>query len=192
MNVIQLFTALNSPISCCEYQDDKHGRLVNRRVEVYGNDIDLDRGWEGTTRFAKVRRWGTRNGKDFEEVSYYLLSKPINHANLVAEAIQQHWSIENKLHWNKDVQHGERHDPSPPLGRGDETWQSSLATLSPGEGKRDSAGGGAHETERIPSPLPSAAAGVEGTQTISRAGGEVSKKQVQNLYWFKPDKLDRL
>ncbi len=107
LNVIQLFTALNSPISCCEYQDDKHGRLVNRRVEVYVNDIDLHQGWEGITRFAKVRRWGTRNGKDFEEVSYYLLSKPINHANLVAEAIQQHWSIENKLHWNKDVNMGE-------------------------------------------------------------------------------------
>ncbi len=47
-------------------------------------------------------------------------------------------------------------------------------------------------TSLYPSPrrrlgLPRSSREANGTQTNSRAGGEVSKKRVQNLYWLKPD-----
>ena len=104
---IALFTALTNPISTCEYYEDKHGYQVNRRIELYENKIDLAEGWKDIQRFAKVRRWGTRDGKNFHELSFYALSKPFHCAATVARAIQNHWSVENNLHWIKDVNLGE-------------------------------------------------------------------------------------
>lgn len=54
-----------------------------------------------------MRRWGTRHGKYYEEVSFYVLSKPIDSAQTVAKGIRGHWGIENNLHWVKDVILGE-------------------------------------------------------------------------------------
>jgi hypothetical protein len=107
METIALFTALYNPISTCEYYQDAHGNQIFRRVELYENKAELPQGWNGIQRIAKVRRWGFRNHKHFEEVSYYVLSNPLNSAAIVAKAIQQHWKIENNLHWAKDVNLGE-------------------------------------------------------------------------------------
>jgi predicted transposase YbfD/YdcC len=104
---IALYTALCKPISTCEYYDDSHGREVHRRVELFENKIGMPTGWNHIERIVKVRRWGNRDQKQFHEVSFYILSKPINSAFEVAMAIQNHWSIENKPHWIKDVNLGE-------------------------------------------------------------------------------------
>jgi predicted transposase YbfD/YdcC len=104
---VALYTALGNPISTCEYYEQEHGRQVYRRIELYVNDASLPKGWNGITRFVKVRRWGIRKGKPFEERTFYILSKPINSAFVVAQAIQAHWTIENNLHWCKDVNLGE-------------------------------------------------------------------------------------
>lgn len=104
---IALYTALCQPISTCEYYEDKHGHQIHRRVELYLNNADLPKGWNGIERLVKVRRWGYRNHVPFEELSFYVLSKPLNSACIVAKAVQGHWSVENKLHWTKDVLLGE-------------------------------------------------------------------------------------
>ena len=104
---VALFTALTKPISSCEYYEDKHGYQVYRQVELYSNKADLPKGWNGIQRLVKVRRYGWRNQKQFHEVSFYVLSKPLNSAALVAKIIQGHWAIENQLHWLKDVNLGE-------------------------------------------------------------------------------------
>lgn len=104
---IALYTALAMPISTCEYYEERHGRQVWRRVELYDNQAEIPKDWKGIQRLAKVRRWGTRNKEPFEELAFYVLSKPLNSAALVSAAIQDHWSIENKLHWVKDVNMGE-------------------------------------------------------------------------------------
>lgn len=104
---IALYTALAMPISICEYYQEEHGRQVYRRVELYDNQAQLPKGWNGIQRLIKVRRWGMRNGKSFEERTFYVLSKPLHSAALVAHAIQEHWGIENRLHWIKDVNMGE-------------------------------------------------------------------------------------
>lgn len=104
---IALYTALSSPISTCEYYEAKNGCQVNRRIELYLNKAELPKGWNGINRLVKVRRWGIRGEKPFEEVAFYALSKPINSAAIVAHAIQSLWSIENRLHWIKDVNLGE-------------------------------------------------------------------------------------
>lgn len=100
-------TAFCQPISTCEYYDDSHGYKINRRIELYYNRVQLPKGWNGIQRFVKVRRWGIRENKEFHEVAFYVLSKPIFSAAWAAAAIQGHWSVENQLHWVKDVNLGE-------------------------------------------------------------------------------------
>lgn len=104
---IALSTALSQPISTCEYYEQAHGHQIYRRVELYLNEAQLPKDWNGIQRLVKVRRWGTRNHRPFHEVSFYVLSKPIDSALLVARAIQGHWGIENNLHWAKDINLGE-------------------------------------------------------------------------------------
>lgn len=99
--------ALCRPISTCEYYDGRHGHQIHRKVELYVNEAELPKGWNGIQRLVKVSRWGLRNHVRFEERTYYVLSKPIDSALLVAKAIQGHWGIENNLHWVKDVNLGE-------------------------------------------------------------------------------------
>ncbi|MEQ1530858.1 MAG: ISAs1 family transposase [Methylococcales bacterium] len=101
---IALHTALLNPIAVCEYYQEGHDHRVWRRVELYNADqLHVPAGWQGIQRLIKVRRWGYRNNQYFEQRAFYVLSKPLNSALQVAQAIQGHWSIENNLHWIKDV-----------------------------------------------------------------------------------------
>jgi predicted transposase YbfD/YdcC len=43
-----------------------------------------------------------RDGKDCNEVRYYILSKYLS-GRRFAEAVRDHWAIENRLHWQLDV-----------------------------------------------------------------------------------------
>lgn len=104
---IALDTALSLPLSTFEEIDEKSGRQVIRRVELYENNSKFAKGWNNIKRLIKVRRWGHRDGKEFTETSYYISSKPFFHASTVARIIQSHWSIENELHWIKDANMGE-------------------------------------------------------------------------------------
>lgn len=104
---IKLQTALTSPISICEYYENANGNEIYRNVQLFENKDVMPKGWNGISRLIKVRRWGVRNKQPFEYLGYYILSKPINSALIVARAIQFHWSIENNLHWVKDAILGE-------------------------------------------------------------------------------------
>ena len=106
---IALYTALSMPISTCESYQQSHGREVYRKVELFENKDVTPNGWNHIERIVKVRRWGKRERKNFQEVSFYILSQPINSAFEIAKAIEGHWGIENRLHWIKDVNLGEDH-----------------------------------------------------------------------------------
>lgn len=108
--IIRLHTALACPISSCETLDLQHGRQVSRRVDLFNADgVALPSGWPPVERFVKIRRWGVRNAKPFDETSIYMVSKPIDCAYSAGQIVQQHWSVENNLHWMKDVNFGEDH-----------------------------------------------------------------------------------
>ena len=94
-------------MSSYETYEKGHGRCEFRCVELYHNRAELPAGWNGITRLVKVRRWGTRKDQPYHEVSFYVLSKPINSARIVAQGVRGHWSIENNLHWVKDTTMGE-------------------------------------------------------------------------------------
>lgn len=56
-----------------------------------------------------MRRWGIRNGKPFEEVVYGITSLPPEKADAqrLLELVREHWRIENRLHYVRDVTLGE-------------------------------------------------------------------------------------
>ncbi|WP_255359517.1 ISAs1 family transposase [Gemmata sp. SH-PL17] len=65
--------------------------------------------WPGLKQGFRVRRWGIRNGKPFEEVVHGITSLPPEKvdAQRLLELVREHWRIENSLHYIRDVTLGE-------------------------------------------------------------------------------------
>jgi predicted transposase YbfD/YdcC len=69
---------------------------------VFDDLSDISSEWAGLARLVKVERSGTRAGKPYEQVAYYISSLSFD-AGQFAQGIRGHWGIENRLHWVKDV-----------------------------------------------------------------------------------------
>ena len=100
--------------ACTHVADDKgHGRIETRRTAVL-----RDTAWlEGPRRFpgelrlpglaCLVRTEATveAGGTIRKETRYFASSRPLS-SEAAAEAIREHWAIENRLHWGLDVTFG--------------------------------------------------------------------------------------
>lgn len=95
------------PLSCYQALDTSHGRVVERRVEVFAAPVALSHEWMGLAAFVSVQRSGVREGKSFERQAWFITNNVID-AEQLAVMIQAHrGTMENKLHWVKDVVQGE-------------------------------------------------------------------------------------
>jgi predicted transposase YbfD/YdcC len=87
-----------------ETQEKGHGREENRSYVV----CPIPEYLPDASRWAKLKAIGIalsetqRDGKLCHEVRYYILSKYLS-ARGFANAVRQHWGIENRLHWQLDV-----------------------------------------------------------------------------------------
>lgn len=86
--------------------DRTHGRRATRSIKVI--DTPTLPGWPeftGATQVAQLRRTVTRAGKKSVEVVYLITSASERHAPpaVLAAWIQGHWSIEDRLHYVRDV-----------------------------------------------------------------------------------------
>ena len=81
-----------------------HGREETRYYCVCPVPEDLpDRArWPGLKAIGMVTSTTMRNGRECNEVRYYILSKHLP-ARRFASAVRGHWGIENRLHWQLDV-----------------------------------------------------------------------------------------
>lgn len=77
-------------------------RYCQRTVRVLKTTEDIDPKWIGVQSLIRVERSGTRGGEPFEETVFYISSLTLD-ATGFAQQIRQHWHIENRLHWPKDV-----------------------------------------------------------------------------------------
>jgi predicted transposase YbfD/YdcC len=77
-------------------------RQTQRTVSVLDTVDGIDPTWRGVQRLVRVERAGTRAGKPYAETMFYISSLSLDAAGF-AERIRQHWHIENRLHWPKDV-----------------------------------------------------------------------------------------
>ena len=83
----------------CECQ---HGRQEQRLVKVYSaNGIDTQRWLGAKTVLFVERRRGTPEKCSIHQA--YYLSSVATTATLWNDMVRGHWSIENRLHWPKDV-----------------------------------------------------------------------------------------
>ena len=92
-----------APPDQVKVEDDlSRGRKVKRIVEVFTPPPDIHPSWQKILSVIRVTRSGVRDGITFSTLSYYISSLPPNSTRL-AQVIRQHWHIENRLHWVKDV-----------------------------------------------------------------------------------------
>ncbi len=77
-------------------------RVTQRTVSVFHELVGISPAWIGIKSLIKVERVGTRAGKKYHEIVCYI-SSLIRTAAEFADGIRQHWEIENRLHWVKDV-----------------------------------------------------------------------------------------
>ena len=77
------------------------GRVVRRVVEVYGPPAWTG-DWPTIGAVVRVTRSGYRDGEWYERTGLYVTSRAAD-AHVLGTAIREHWHVENRLHWCKDV-----------------------------------------------------------------------------------------
>lgn len=105
---IQLNISLNDPIDTDLKSENNRGREENRLVEVYDDIEGISADWVGLKRIVFVKRYGYRPDKKeneglYCEDNYFILSAALDDAKLIGQGIREHWGIENRLHYVKDV-----------------------------------------------------------------------------------------
>lgn len=94
----------SQPIDTDLSSEKNRGRTENRFTEVFDDLSGISPEWINLSRIVHVHRYGCRHDKgEFSEHHYYILSKEIDCAQVVAQGIRGHWGIENRLHYVKDV-----------------------------------------------------------------------------------------
>ncbi len=92
------------PIDTYVKEEKNRGRLEKRKVEIYKcNETYISSSWKNLNRVIRVTNEGIRNKKPYHEIHLYISSLNENDAGVFAKGIRNHWSIENQLHWVKDV-----------------------------------------------------------------------------------------
>ncbi len=90
-------------LSTCQQEERSRGRQERRTVTVFPAPVSGVDEWKGLQRVLHVERHVVRNGKTSCADHYYISSLCADQAELFATGIRGHWSIENRLHWVKDV-----------------------------------------------------------------------------------------
>jgi len=94
------------PLTMDHSQKRSRGRNEIREVYVYTADERIPKGWRGIKTVIKVVRKTVRDGLGSIETSFYI-SDIERAAKVFAKGIRGHWSVENRLHYVKDVLQGE-------------------------------------------------------------------------------------
>lgn len=93
-----------TPYSFFESIEKDHGRIEQRRCFAF-DQLDClykpDQ-WPDLQSFVVIEAQRTIRGKTSVEHRYYISSLPAD-AKRIANAIRQHWAVENRLHWCMDV-----------------------------------------------------------------------------------------
>jgi predicted transposase YbfD/YdcC len=108
LNQIQHGSSIQKPDAIFESGWEKHhGRLEHRKYESFSALPMLKKwqdDWSAITQVVRVTRYRERlNSKEkrSEETSFYVLNRTLPIEDI--QAIRNHWHIENKLHYVKDV-----------------------------------------------------------------------------------------
>jgi len=100
----QLKTIAEHQEPCNQFFDIEktRGRTTCRIVKVFTELKNIDLDWVGVQSLIQVERRSIRSGKKYLQTNHYI-SSLVSKATTFATGIRQHWGIENRLHWVKDV-----------------------------------------------------------------------------------------
>jgi predicted transposase YbfD/YdcC len=90
------------PDSVDEHTEQTRNRITQRIVSVLEAPPQLDKAWVVVQRLIRVERSGIWDRQPYLETMLYISSLATDAAEL-SYRIRQHWQIENRLHWSKDV-----------------------------------------------------------------------------------------
>jgi predicted transposase YbfD/YdcC len=107
---LQQSATQQAPIDQADSREKNRGRIEHRRVKLFAAPQHCQQDYPGLVAFAQLRRWGYRNHQAYDATHYYILSRAGLTAQQVGAIIRGHWSIENRLHYVKDVSMGEDHN----------------------------------------------------------------------------------
>lgn len=103
---LQTYRQYLKPIAEHIHRQQRRGRNEHRCVKVY-RPVGLALAeWAAIESVLCVERWGTRAGKDYHHIAYYISSVSTS-PHQWQLLVREHWGIENRLHWPKDVVFGE-------------------------------------------------------------------------------------
>lgn len=77
-------------------------RITQRTVSVLAAGDELDVAWFGVQSIIRVERTGIRGTEAMHETMFYISSISTD-AFHFSQRVRNHWQVENRLHWVKDV-----------------------------------------------------------------------------------------
>ena len=100
---VRRLRATTEPHSTWEETERTRDRVTTRKTRVYPVTAQVPfTQWRDLACVVVVERHGTRAGKAFAHEVQFISSR-ILHAQELARVVRERWSIENGLHWTKDV-----------------------------------------------------------------------------------------
>jgi predicted transposase YbfD/YdcC len=113
-NFLELHTSNTTPTRYFQQTEKTRNRLIHRIIEVFTPPSSIDSDWVGLNCVIQIFRHGIRGDQNYQSpTATYYISSLSPTSSLIPRGIRQHWSIENRLHWVKDVLYQE--DSSPQL-----------------------------------------------------------------------------
>lgn len=93
------------PLSSSQTEERSRGRLERRQVDIFlpSTVIPLPKKWENVQRIICVQRQVEYKNEITNTTHYYISSIEDDRAVFFSNGIRGHWSIENRLHYVKDV-----------------------------------------------------------------------------------------
>lgn len=96
------------PLDHYEESEKDHGRQSYWSVRVFdATNSPKAEEWKHLTRFVHVHKFTKQKHKVSESNRLYISSRMETSAQYFHQGIRGHWTIENSLHWVKDVVHNE-------------------------------------------------------------------------------------
>jgi len=98
------------PEAAAHSVDKQHGRIEIRHLRSSAElGAYLAPHWPGVTQVFQVERTVTRHGKTTQEIAYGMTSLPPVRLppDALLALVREHWHIENRSHWRRDVTLGE-------------------------------------------------------------------------------------
>jgi len=96
---------VNAPLDTYATIDhNSHGRYEYRRCEVYDDTWGIDKGYTDLRRIIRVSSGIQKSKEKFCTIErHYYISSLEADAKTFLRIVRKHWSIENSLHYVKDV-----------------------------------------------------------------------------------------